>query len=614
MTKRIEKITLNRFRGATATTEVTFDPNKAVVIVFGENGSGKSSIADAIDFVFNQASGSLGDRSSTRPKDHLPAIGHSAKEIKVEIVYGGRTWTGKFTGAKIQVNEQSNLPADLPVAHVLRRSRLLNLIEASPAERYKQLQNFIDVEAVEHSEQALRDAVREQARTLDEKSRAKIEAERELEKFWIDEGSPGAPDQDARNWAEARTSVDLDEARAEREGSNKLIGLIDRAAQAQDSFRRAETDALQKKARVAEAQRDLSISSGAGAPDALRLVELLRDARGYLTTSPDAPACPVCEQPVSAEDLSRRIDDRLNAMTELGALRDRIETANKEQQNTAAILERDRMRMLDSARSFADALKDSGDGQLSSLAASPVDAVNLPGLIEKAVKIRDALVIRRDEAQKAINQYNSINQFYCRIIECEAELLESETLRRGLEHALQIVQGKRIEFTQSVLAKVCSETNRLYALIHPDEPLGLDALLLDEKRKSSLLQVCNFEGHNDVVPQAYFSDSHLDTLGFSLWLAIAKQSSEGDTVVVLDDIFNSVDDSHLTRILDLLVGESEYFNQVIITTHNPQWRDRYAGRQIPYNKIHFLELHRWTRDEGIRSAERSAIKTDADPR
>ena len=94
MSKRIEKITLHRFRGATTMTEVVFDPAKPVVFIFGENGSGKSSIVDAIDFVCNQTS-SLADRSSTKPKDHLPTIGHAAKEVKVELEVGGRAWSAK---------------------------------------------------------------------------------------------------------------------------------------------------------------------------------------------------------------------------------------------------------------------------------------------------------------------------------------------------------------------------------------------------------------------------------------------------------------------------------------------------------------------------------------
>src|SRR5262245_66543348 len=147
MNKRIEKITLTRFRGATTTTEVVFDPRKSITFIFGENGSGKSSIVDAIDFVCNQAPGSLADRSSTRPKEHLPAIGYKANDIMVELTCGGRAWIAKFVGAKILSSDG----ATLPVAHVLRRGRLLTLIDAQPVVRLKQLHNFIVVDGVERT-------------------------------------------------------------------------------------------------------------------------------------------------------------------------------------------------------------------------------------------------------------------------------------------------------------------------------------------------------------------------------------------------------------------------------------------------------------------------------
>jgi DNA repair exonuclease SbcCD ATPase subunit len=597
MSKRIEKITLHRFRGATTTTEVIFDPGKPVVFIFGENGAGKSSIVDAIDFVCNQTAGSLADRSSTKPKDHLPAIGHKAKDIKVELTCGDRAWTGKFAGAKIAVSDD----ATLPVAHVLRRTRLLSLIDASPAERYKQLQKFIDVEAVEASEQSLRDALRDQARTLDEKTRAKVEAETELETFWMEEGMPGAPGQKGLDWAAAQSAADLDETRARLDRLQTLIDRLDAATQARESFRRAETGVAERLAEVAEAQKAADAAAGIGAAEAMQLIAVLRDARGYLEASSGVASCPVCEQPVVAEDLRRKIDERLNAMTALGELRDRLEAANQSHQSAVAIAERDRQQMFDATAALAETIEQANEPAIATLAAEAPEK-----LIEAAPAAREALIAQRDEAQKAINQFNSIHQFYRRVVECEEELSEAGTLRQGLERALEIVQRERIAFTQRVLAEVRDETNRLYALIHPAEPLGLDGLLLDETKKGSLLQMCSFEGHNDVVPQAYFSESHLDSLGFCLWLAITKLSSGGDAVLVLDDVFTSLDSAHFTRVLDLLLTECECFNQVILTTHSQQWRDGYADGQIPQSKSCLIELQNWSHEGGIRSKQ-SAI-------
>ncbi len=46
MSNPIEKLRLKHFRGASQSSEVTFDTKKSLVMVFGENGTGKSTIAD----------------------------------------------------------------------------------------------------------------------------------------------------------------------------------------------------------------------------------------------------------------------------------------------------------------------------------------------------------------------------------------------------------------------------------------------------------------------------------------------------------------------------------------------------------------------------------------
>src|SRR2546423_6562125 len=120
MGRGIERIALRYFRGATTSTDLVIDGEKRVVLIFGENGTGKSTIVDAIDLVCNQSAGSLAERSSTQPKQHLAAIGHSPKEMAVAITCGGRTWTGTHSGTRIVVTG----PGDPPAAQILRRPQL----------------------------------------------------------------------------------------------------------------------------------------------------------------------------------------------------------------------------------------------------------------------------------------------------------------------------------------------------------------------------------------------------------------------------------------------------------------------------------------------------------
>jgi hypothetical protein len=54
MVSRIERLKVCAFRGATTELVIEFDPEKPVTMIFGENGTGKSTIVDAIGFVCTQ--------------------------------------------------------------------------------------------------------------------------------------------------------------------------------------------------------------------------------------------------------------------------------------------------------------------------------------------------------------------------------------------------------------------------------------------------------------------------------------------------------------------------------------------------------------------------------
>jgi hypothetical protein len=152
---------------------------------------------------------------------------------------------------------------------------------------------------------------------------------------------------------------------------------------------------------------------------------------------------------------------------------------------------------------------------------------------------------------------------------------------------------------QKVLDDVADECQKLYSQIHLGESLELKALRLDPKTKGSLHQEAAFEGFEDVPPQAYFSDSHLDTLGLCFWIAVVKSSTKGDAIIVLDDVLTSIDAAHLERVVDLLIAESNVFNQVIATTHSRTWLDWYRFGRVASNKTHIIELARWRRARGI---------------
>ena len=212
----------------------------------------------------------------------------------------------------------------------------------------------------------------------------------------------------------------------------------------------------------------------------------------------------------------------------------------------------------------------------------------------------DALRATEDAALQAAARVNSIRELSSRAEESRARTIELETIVKGLAAAHDVVRRGRIEFTQRILDDVARECNRLYAAIHPDEGIAIAKIELDQERRASINQTMDFAGHTEIAPQAYLSEAHLDTFGFCFWLAFAKREHPaGDAVLVLDDVFSSVDAPHMMRILDLIVQERVHFAQVIITTHQREWRDAYRNSHGPGNLTELIELQSWSLAQGI---------------
>src|SRR5689334_23222948 len=96
MGARIERLTLHSFRGATTTTTLEFDPSCSLVVIYGANGTGKSSLLDAIEVACNTTPGSLGERSlggRGSASRYLAAAGQDPGSCLIELIAGSSHWS-----------------------------------------------------------------------------------------------------------------------------------------------------------------------------------------------------------------------------------------------------------------------------------------------------------------------------------------------------------------------------------------------------------------------------------------------------------------------------------------------------------------------------------------
>jgi recombinational DNA repair ATPase RecF len=158
MSHKFNTITIDNFRGIRH-MKIPIDGHNLIVV--GENGSGKSSIVDALEYCFTGRIAKLQGRSDVDAKSSIPYFGRTPTAI--EIACSGSTEQRIMaTHPQHKPHVPGPLRSFLKLAanhpFVLRRSQLLRFINARPSERYDQISQLIGLSDLDRADTAWRKA------------------------------------------------------------------------------------------------------------------------------------------------------------------------------------------------------------------------------------------------------------------------------------------------------------------------------------------------------------------------------------------------------------------------------------------------------------------------
>ena len=561
MAKKLQNLRIKSFRGATSQVDFSFDSEKPVILIFGENGTGKSTIVDAIDFVCNQNGGSLAGRQETNLKKHLPSLGAPAAGLSVVLECGGSTWSASLDSAKPVVKGSTVCPD----AAILRRSKLLEFIDEAPAGRYKALAAFIDVAKVEKSEQSLRDARNNSTNEIDSATQAKAGAVSDLDLAWKAEGCP-APG--AVQWAQEKASDDLDTL---VKAQNEIIAILTafgQARHAEIARGTSESEWVAAEAALESVRQELHAAESESAAAESQLLEILGQAQIYIEAHPDLALCPVCERPIDPAELRTRIIARREMARAVEEASAKVRQAQQIAGKRRTALDSSEEHVIREGRKLGELVRASEaavpQGQVVIWSAYPLlfgqvdpnvrrPAAEEAGLmLERLGPLDVSYEAARDSLGKDIANLKNIQTLSRKIAEQAKRLEELQPLHQRLDRALQIMEGKRRRYVEDILDSITNRIGVLYLRLHPDEKVGNIRFLLDPDKRGSLSIRGSFETQTDIPPQAYYSESHLDTLGICIFLALAERYASEDTFIVLDDVLTSTDQGHLDRFIELI--------------------------------------------------------------
>lgn len=600
---KINSLQLNAFRGATKPLKLEFDPAKNITMIFGENGNGKSTIADSIVCLCTENHGSLDDKSSI-DKAFYTSLNNKPEDVSIALNADSKVFTAKMsrTGVFTKTPDSGH-----PMVRHLRRSQITQLIEEQPAKRYEKLQSYIDVNNVAKAEDTLRKAKKDADDELRVTIATLMNATGTLENTWKAEGSPA---KSWEQWAKIESAKDITAEMMRHKllqevqmGWNSARELRTKLADDNQGYLDAEKARIQAEQKLREAQeKDQNANAD--------LLILLQNAKNYISRKDAIANCPVCDNGMEKEAVVKSLAEKIDSME---VIKNLSEEVRKTRQVTAG-----KKQVWESARSSLyqkvvaveqaiEAIKEAPYAgladKLAFLKTELTEDEKITAFLTGYDEINTIIEEQKQIVEKiktAIDQNNLIKGQYQAIKESKGKSEKIDKLCDAMRSTLEIVEKARKDFVQDELTAISSEVDRLYQKIHPKEALGGISLTLKKSAKNSLELNADFYTKKGVTPQSVYSESHLDTLGICVFIALAKRYGAQNSILILDDVVMSVDENHLDRFIELLHDDCGEFAHILITTHYRPWRDRYRYNRAPGSKVHFVELRTWSLEGGIR--------------
>ncbi len=390
---RLTGLTINGFRGFNRSTHLNFDAS--AVLLHGPNGSGKTSVFDALQWLmlgdiprlhrwrlrkgdeFLTNAFAIPDLATVEatfrlPTGHVTAVRRGDRRRSVLELQDG---DGKQSGQAAEATLAAHLVrGDLPLDEVLSTSGLLQqddlrqLLQTKPDARYRQLMRLLGLESLEHFERLAisrrtqaRDSTKAALADLEQARAREAQARESLETSILQvERATAVVDVETRARAllsQFGTDLRTDSPLQSSEALTRLADEASSLAQKAAAIARAWMDLPQslpdvdpsdlEQARLAAtgAQERLVAATAAVAEaeasrataDAVQnaIARLAASALPLLAQESGAAPCPVCETLVDVEDVAARLSARAAGAAALADAQRRLDAAQQSRQEAA---------------------------------------------------------------------------------------------------------------------------------------------------------------------------------------------------------------------------------------------------------------------------------------
>ncbi|MCW3980027.1 MAG: hypothetical protein NWF11_00960 [Candidatus Bathyarchaeota archaeon] len=646
---KVRKLCGEGFRGILKKASLDFEEDCRSLVLYGNNGDGKSSFCDAVEWFFTDRINYLGREGCGREDYFYDALPKTQEPI-VSFAFNRSILDGDKTLKRAGGYRFSNGTEDFgryignssKELFILRYNTMREFIDKTKKKKLEDIEGIIGFGIVAEIREALLRALNGLRNSTELKELRGASNERGDDivktigtKPFIEADVISFADELRKQLGHDEPISDIDSFKSvtdglckkvETTGKGKQIAWLEQVRVKASSSKQI-PDFVDKLKQVLIHHNELAAQKEkveASALDKLYQAGVEALEKGWAKPG----ECPLCKRPIDTDQLLVSLKEEVEAIQYL--LEERNENIEQGKllqdgipslkESLSSLLE-DKVResvltpnQLETLKSWAD-LFDQWKQLMNRVKDSPVSiAFDLPSIdslnelkttlsqVEEAIEGKKKSLAETEEAirfYQGIQKLESLRDTYIRLTEIASRIQMYEKQISSLGKIYQEFEEKEQEGLSRVLEAISESVNEYFKSLHPDDDFDEIKLVLTEER--GLEFSLEFYGRPISPPLKVLSESHLNSLGISLFLASSQHFNRTNGFLILDDIVSSFDVNH-RRSLSRLLRDKFPDTQFLLFTHDDLWFDL-LKRDLPSNRWLFKELAKWSHENGVEIIE-----------
>jgi AAA domain len=640
---KIKTIKINGLRGVRE--PLTLDLNKKSILVYGDNGTGKSSVTDSFEWFFYDKIEHLSNEEIGRRKgrDALRNIFIPETEDSfIELTFDENKLDSKKSIDNslktFNSNETDDFKKFIASSYserlILRYRDLVQFIIAGKTDKLKELQNIIGFSDVQNIRDLLKRNGAKIGRTI---KSANYDNLKNVQQSTILEnlGQNAYTDEQLFDGAnklikplklgiEIKSRQDINSVlkKIESKEDSKLLNQINFYTKIKESVAQIEGNVDN----INNSYSTFYDSFNALKKDPekvknLQLLSLLQEGKSVLTKDVvEDDYCPLCQQEKSKIDLLQDLNLRIEELELLNKEKEKVDNNSKDLQNiikpnisviegllTEKLFEKeDYAKLKETVEEIKTSLKNHLDESKKELTEKISDKEKIKFAKKEIEELTSELVktiktlTESKEANLKFKTYTKLFQSakaYVEYLKIEKEQNVLANQQATFELLYEDFIKRQEEALNVFLTMFSNDINDFYTTMNPNEKVE-DIKLVPLKKNDELVGITieySFFNETHTPPIAYLSESHINCLGLSFFLASVRAFNKECEFFVLDDVISSFDRSHRYRFAQLLTTKFSDF-QVILLTHEKEFFELVSSEVK--SKGWILNNFKWTKDNG----------------